>query len=166
MAMIEPCLSFKEDAYCGLYCGACELLVATREGTLDALAEQRDMPPEDLTCYGCKTARSSIYCQTCAIKQCARARQVEFCVECADYPCERLRAFQGDGKPHKAVLQKNLAAINAQGVDAWLAAQQRRWNCPACGVRFAYYARSCRNGHAPVYNCEDEARDEQARGSR
>ena len=150
---------FREDSYCGLYCGACELLVATREETLAALAEQRGMSPEQLACCGCKTPHSSVYCQTCQIKQCAKGRRVEFCVECADYPCERLLTFQNDGKPHKAALQKNLAAIAEQGAEAWLAAQRRRWNCPTCGVRFAYYARACRNGHAPVYNCEDEARD-------
>ena len=33
--------------------------------------------------------------------------------------------------------------MRRDGVDAWLAAQERRWSCPGCGARFSWYAATC-----------------------
>ncbi len=56
-------------AYCGLYCGACPVMVNTqaRTGT-----EQ---------CGGCKSEQTTGYCAVCGIKRCAQSRGHGFCNE-------------------------------------------------------------------------------------
>ena len=147
---------FRKDSYCGLYCGACELFLATQNGTLDILAEQRNMTPEELRCYGCKSGKNSTYCTSCSIKQCAREKHFEFCVQCQNYPCDPLRAFQ-QAHPHKLPIFRNLQTIQEQGVAAWLEAQQQRWNCSNCGACFAYYDEFCGKCGQRLDNCHNDA---------
>ena len=151
-------MEYYVDSYCGLYCGACELLLATQNGTLDRLAEQRNMTPEELECYGCKSGKSSKYCTTCSIKQCAREKGLEFCFQCETYPCEALRSFQ-QAHPHKRSIFRNLQTIQEQGVEQWIEAQRQRWNCANCGTRFAYYDEVCKKCGQTLYNCQNEAKD-------
>ena len=81
-------MDFRLDSYCGLYCGACDVLIANWNGTIDELAQAWDMHPDDLRCWGCKSDTVCIYCTDCTIRQCAQSRQIEFCFECEDFPCD------------------------------------------------------------------------------
>lgn len=152
-------------AYCGLYCGACALMVANERGAVEKLLENEEpgYTVADLTCRGCRTDVVARWCADCEMRRCARERAVAFCCGCDDYPCEHNKAFRADEHPHHSVVLKNLAAIAEGGEAAWLAAQLERWGCPSCGARFTWYDKKCDGCGAELYGCRDEERDLPAR---
>jgi hypothetical protein len=75
-------MSFRFDSFCGLYCGACETLIANMENKVNELAKNLGRTSEDVTCHGCKTTVNSVYCRKCELKRCAKDRKIEFCCEC------------------------------------------------------------------------------------
>jgi hypothetical protein len=137
-------MEMQRDAYCGLFCGACPIFLANESGTVDALAMSWKMKPEELVCYGCKSGQVTSWCTTCGIKQCAQQKGYEFCGQCPDAPCDQLTAFIEDEQfPYHLPVMKNLDAIRAYGVAAWLQAQDARWRCPACDTKFAWRDTIC-----------------------
>ena len=75
-------MDFVLHGYCGLYCGACPIMLNTKAG---AGTEQ---------CYGCKSEQPTGYCAVCGIRDCARGKGYEFCNECSEYnTCERMQKF-------------------------------------------------------------------------
>ncbi len=134
---------FRYDSYCGLYCGACDTLLANERGGVERLAREWGRTVAELTCHGCKTSVTAVFCSRCQLRSCAHGRGVEFCVECPDYPCPKLRAFQGDGRPHHAAVLANLERLRAVGREQWLAEQAAQWSCSGCGRRFSWYERRC-----------------------
>ena len=152
-------MKFRYDTYCGLYCGACPVLIANKKGTLEDAAHEWEMNPDDITCHGCKTDIISVYCKTCDIKECTENKKIEFCIDCKEYPCDRLTAFRNDECPHHSVIFKNLGVIHKKGVDTWLDKQEKRWKCPHCGERYAWYDTVCKKCGNTLHNCEEEERD-------
>ena len=153
---------FDYGAYCGLYCGACAILVATERGEVEKLLEREEAAGytvEQLTCRGCRTDVLACFCADCEMLKCARERGVAYCSDCEDYPCEHNKAFQADEHPHHSVVLKNLEAIRERGADAWLAEQAERWKCPSCGARFTWYEEKCDQCGAELYDCRAEERD-------
>jgi hypothetical protein len=118
-------------------------------GRADALAAcLGNLPKEEFACGGCKSDSVYAGCATCSLRHCAREKRVERCVSCADYPCKMYSKWQSVAKllPHISGAASSLEAIKRDGLDPWLAAQQRRWSCPDCGSSFSWYAPAC-------YNC-------------
>ena len=152
---------FTYVAYCGLYCGACAVMVANERGEVEKLLEQEEpgYTVVDLTCRGCRTDVTARWCGDCEMRLCARERGVAFCCDCDDYPCEHNKAFQADKHPHHSVVLKNLGAIAEGGADAWLAAQAERWKCGSCGARFTWYDKKCDECGAELYDCRAEEGD-------
>jgi len=153
---------FDYGAYCGLYCGACAVLVATERGGVEKLLENEEAAAytvEELTCRGCKTDVLACFCADCEMRLCARERGVAFCSDCDDYPCEHNKAFQADKHPHHSVVLRNLEAIGEGGADAWLAEQAERWKCRSCGARFTWYDDKCDACGSELYDCRAEERD-------
>ena len=160
--MAERETNFNYGAYCGLYCGACAILVATERGEVEKLLEKEEAAAytvEQLTCHGCKTDVLACFCADCEMRRCARERGLAFCCDCDDYPCELNKGFQADEHPHHSVVLKNLEAIREGGAEAWLAAQLERWSCPSCGARFTWYDEKCESCGAELYDCRAEERD-------
>lgn len=149
-------MSFRYDSYCGLYCGACDTLIANMENRVDKLAESRGRSPEELRCNGCKTNINSVYWRDCKLKKCAEEKKVEFCSECPEYPCQRLMDFRHDKYAHHSIVIKNLDFIKDHGLDNWLREQKARWSCPGCGLYFSWYDEKCGNYGSKVFNCKDE----------
>lgn len=152
---------FDYGAYCGLYCGACAILVATESNEVEKLLEREEAAGytvEQLTCHGCRTDVLACFCADCEMRLCARERGVAFCAGCADYPCVHNRAFQADEHPHHSVVIKNLDAIRERGAGAWLAEQAERWKCPSCGARFTWYEDKCGSCGSELYDCRAEER--------
>jgi hypothetical protein len=143
LAMTTPPEAFRYDSYCGLYCGACSVMIAAQEGQVERLAAEWHASAEDVECHGCKSDQTAKHCRTCKLKACARERGVAFCSECSDYPCPQLEAFKLDGYPPHLVGVCNLAVIRQEGVEAWLREQEKRWQCPRCQKRFEYYQAAC-----------------------
>lgn len=152
-------MKYRYDTYCGLYCGACAVLIANREGTLKESSQKWDTDPEDLKCHGCKTETNAVYCKTCDIKQCAENKQIDFCFQCAEYPCTRLVEFRNDEFPHHSVIFRNLEIIQKKGAKKWLEEQKLRWSCPECGTKFAWYDETCKKCGTKLYNCREEDKD-------
>lgn len=146
-------MDYKLDGYCGLYCGACPVLIANQDDTLETLAERFGMEIEALRCAGCKSAKTAAFCTDCGLKRCARDRGFDFCFECRELPCEPFIAFRDDVKyPYHLATPKNLARIQEVGVETWLEEQDSRWRCPACGTRFAWQEETCRACGSAVPN--------------
>lgn len=147
---------FRYDTYCGLYCGACDVLQANRTGTLEALASAWGAELEQLRCHGCKSEINAVYCLDCDIKACATSKKIEYCFECAGYPCERLVDFRNDEHAHHSIIVHNLGRIRRLGTEQWLAEELTRWSCPQCGLSFTWYDEVCKACGTELYNCRDE----------
>jgi len=152
------------DSYCGIFCGACSIMVSYRTGIKDPLAEffneenvrsffamqgvEFPDEPFEHKCNGCKTDVLFVNCRPCRIRACAEAKNVQHCVECSDYPCELFK-FQfcnpdvHEKLPHSKMSVINLDRIKETGVSRWLAEQEASWRCPDCGTGFSWYANVC-----------------------
>jgi hypothetical protein len=147
----------RHDSYCGLYCGACPILVANVKGEVAAKAAAWELPAENIVCYGCKAKVIAGICADCVMRLCAQDRGFDFCVECDDYPCGSVQTFQRDRFPHHTLITLNLEAIRDRGVDAWLEEQKKRWSCPACGTAFTWYEEECQECRGKLYDaCAEE----------
>lgn len=134
------------DSFCGIYCGACSVLrygeTGRNDGFVDCLGR---VPKEEIACKGCKS--DSVYpgCRVCALRDCAVEKGVAHCADCAEYPCKRYARWQSAARllPHVREAKSSSEAIKRDGVDAWLAAQKKRWSCARCGAPFSWYAAAC-----------------------
>ena len=149
-------MNFKYDSYCGLYCGACEILLMNELGRIEEKAKEWSMNLSDVKCFGCKTNQNSIYCVDCDIKYCAESKDIEFCSECNKFPCSRISGFRSDKYPHHSVVLKNLNTIKDKGLIYWLVEQEKRWKCSQCGLKFTWYEEVCSNCRKKLDNCKSE----------
>jgi hypothetical protein len=135
-------MDFVLDGYCGLYCGACPVM-------LEAKAGKAANP-----CYGCKSERPAGHCVTCAIKACAREKGYAFCDECAELStCEKMQAFMVDPQwPYHQGVLKNMETIRRDGLAQWLEVQDRRWRCPSCGASHSWWDETCPQCRQAVAN--------------
>jgi len=141
------------DTYCGLYCGACDTMLANENGTVTSLARSWKREPEDLICYGCKSSRVAKWCEKCGIRVCAIEKHVENCGDCTDFPCPRLQQFATDRSPHHHAVIENSKEAKRTGIQGWLEQQRVRWTCPQCGTRFSWYKRKCATCGARLADC-------------
>src|SRR5512132_2514888 len=111
-------MDFILHGYCGLYCGACPIMLNSRAG----LGAER--------CYGCKSEHPTGYCAICGIKNCAVQKGVEFCNECPEFStCVQMRKFVEDTKwLYQRGVLKNMEMIRRDGLAKWLAWQEKRWS--------------------------------------
>jgi len=143
------------DSYCGIYCGACEVMNAKSDEekarVMNLYDNQPGWPhptPEQIHCSGCKTDDVFVNCSKCPFRSCAKSKEVEFCIECDEFPCEpynqlETAAGQMPLLMHLKANTRNQEYIKANGVDKWLADQETKWKCPSCGVSFSWYAEEC-----------------------
>lgn len=149
------------DAPCGIYCGACFVLMARKRGSLEELASRWNFKPEQLVCYGCKSGQVSESCKPCKIRPCAESKGHEFCIECPELSCKLTEIFSEykKFKPHLALNFKNLESIGNSCKDAWLSEQARRWSCKKCGTPFSWYDEICTQCGSRLYNAKNEVED-------
>jgi len=128
-------MEFILHGYCGVFCGACPNLLATRDGRID----------ETRQCFGCKSLKPTGFCKTCGIKACAQHKGYDLCGQCTDLQtCEMMLKFMADQQyPYGQCLAKNMESIREQGLAGWLEMQDRRWRCAACGTRHSWYQETC-----------------------
>jgi hypothetical protein len=106
--------TFNPDTYCGIYCGACSIVMHGETGRADRFAAcLGSLPKKDLACSGCKSDTVYAGCSTCNLRHCAREKGVAHCVDCADYPCKMYGKWQSVAKclPHSREAASNLTAI-------------------------------------------------------
>ncbi len=126
-------MDYKYDGYCGLFCGACPLLLAGKAGG----------GPNP--CHGCKSDHPAGHCTTCAIKVCAEEKGFSFCYECSELgDCTKMREFMADPKwPYHQAVLSNFEAMQRNGLEKWLAEQDERWRCPSCHAPHSWWDETC-----------------------
>lgn len=146
---------FQYTGFCGDYCGACPLMVASEGATKQS----------EVKCYGCKPVRPNGKRTNCQIRACALRKGVQNCAQCKEYPCTKLRTYQTSSKS-KADKEKpgytwlaayNLEQIKAVGAEKWLADQRQRWSCPKCKAHFSWKDETCPKCHEPILSADQEA---------
>jgi hypothetical protein len=122
---------------CGLYCGACAIYRAERDGGeyLKGLATHFQCPPEKVRCAGCQDLKPDSWGYNCKIVKCLRGKDLEFCYQCGNYrknKCDKYaelaKGYMEDGVDIRA----NLERIKKGEVENWLRQNEERFKCPAC----------------------------------
>lgn len=149
---------FAPDSYCGLFCGACEIMSAYRRSLRTGIPPAWEDLPEtlrdnigeaEIRCRGCKSDTVFSGCARCDVRACARKKGVDYCVHCADYPCATIRAMERDlaglseRMPHTKAIIANLSVIGRIGGERWIRAERERWSCGHCGHPTTWYATVC-----------------------
>jgi hypothetical protein len=139
-------------APCGLYCGVCRIRQATEADELGYLQrlvkvyarripELASATAEDLLCDGCQSARRSVFCRQCAIRDCAQQRGLVGCHQCGEFPCARIEAFPMP--VGKKVILRAVPYWRKHGTEEWIRAEDERYCCPDCGATLFRGARQC-----------------------
>lgn len=152
------------DSFCGIYCGACDIMMAGRTGEKYKLASfwnsksiQRyqktlginydENQPVSYKCEGCKSDKLFVNCASCPIRKCAIDNRVDHCLDCPSYPCaltgnlHRAESFL----PHLKTCDENMRRIKDTGTSKWLSEQEDKWRCPECKTPFSWYTGTCKN---------------------
>lgn len=130
-------------AYCGIYCGACGIYLATEAGKLEEISQQTKIPIEYQGCTGCRTEKNNLCCMNCSIKRCCMYKDLESCNECGEFPCSVLEAFDRDEYPHHSGVIESFQVLSESGEKKLLDLQRRRWSCPECNTPFHWYQETC-----------------------
>ncbi len=152
------------DSYCGIYCGACDIMMAGRTGDKYKLAsfwngdnikryqktlgfDYDSTKPVSLKCNGCKSDTLFVNCANCFIRKCAKEKNVNYCLDCGSYPCSHIVNLKKAGPvlPHIKDNHNNLERIREAGLKVWSSEQKKRWQCPHCQTEFSWYTDRCRN---------------------
>lgn len=151
-------MEYFEDAYCGLYCGACEILRAYhRHENHGVECSWKDLPDAyhgfpneaEIRCRGCRSDEVFAGCKGCKLRTCARSKGVEYCFECKEYPCQITQELKDltqqvmERMPHVKGIIRNLDRISRIGKEAWLAEQRQEYSCPVCGKATGWYQQLC-----------------------
>ena len=99
-------------------------------------------------CPGCNHREEAIAagtCRRCTIKLCDKqGRPNRFCFTCAQYPCRRLRDLDRRYRNKYGMsMLENLGFIQAFGLRKFVAREQKKWACPACGQTLCVHRGEC-----------------------
>ena len=123
---------------CGLYCGACTIYRAYRDGGayLQGRAQRFKCAPEKVRCEGCMALTPDSWGYECKIVQCLRNKGFEFCYQCGEYienSCEKFGKLAQGYLKDGVDLRANLDRIKKGQTEAWLRESEARFKCPECG---------------------------------
>jgi hypothetical protein len=144
-------------APCGLYCGACGVYLAKRDGNEKfraLLGNLYGTKPEETVCDGCMQTdpgkKLYSYCRVCGIRSCVLGKGFYSCHQCKEWPCKQIENFPlatGARVMQRAIplwRAKVAEAGDAAGSVAWARAECERYHCPECGKPLFRGAQSCR----------------------
>ena len=144
-------------APCGLYCGACGIYIATRDGNeklKTALGNLYGTKPEETECYGCMQAEPHkklySFCKDCNMRQCVQSKGYYSCHQCGDWPCSMVENFGlATGmrvmKRTIPIWREKVAELGGEkGSEAWARSECERYHCPDCGNPLFRGAQTCR----------------------
>ena len=146
-------------APCGLYCGVCGILYATRENNRkfkerllgvykDKLPDSENLSIEDIHCKGCLSDEPFYFCRECAIKDCATKKGYAGCHECTDFPCTLIKEFPIP--LGKKVILRAIPYWKKVGTEKWVMDEEARYICPECGHKLFRGAKKCNKCKIPV----------------
>lgn len=150
-------------APCGLYCGACGVYIATRDGNekfRTVMGTLYGTKPEETRCRGCMQAEPAgelyAYCKLCPIRDCVRGKGFYSCHQCGQWPCPAIENFglaTGVRVMKRAIpiWREKVAALgDEEGSVEWARSECGRYHCPSCGKPLFRGARRCRSCKAEV----------------
>ena len=128
-------------APCGMNCNVCSAY----------LAFSTDIPKKRGKinhCEGCLPRGKN-----CAFlkKHCRKIGEgkLRFCFECSTFPCERLEKIDARyRRRYDTSFIENLKEIKKKGIDSFLSAQEKKFQCGKCGGTISVHNRKC-------YGCDD-----------
>jgi hypothetical protein len=132
---------------CGLYCGVCAIMYATRdenEKFRERLAPVYGLSPDEIRCEGCLAEGDAVfsYCRVCPIKNCAGEKGYEGCYQCDDFPCQFIEEFPMP--VGKRVMLRAVPRWREVGTEKWVEEEEARYRCPHCGAELFRGAKRCR----------------------
>lgn len=144
-------------APCGLYCGACGVYIATRDGNdkfRAVMANLYGTKAEETQCLGCMQPEPAeklySWCAMCAIRSCVRGKGFYSCHQCDRWPCSLIDGFSlatGLKVMKRAIplwRDKVHQHGNEEGSVEWARAELERYHCPDCGNPLFRGAKRCR----------------------
>jgi hypothetical protein len=150
-------------APCGLYCGACGVYIATRDGNekfKTVMGNLYGTQPEETECRGCMQSdppkKLYGFCKLCKIRDCVRSKEYYSCHQCADWPCTMIKNF--GLATGRRVMERTIplwrdkvrAHGDEKGSVEWARAECERYHCPSCGQPLFRGAQRCRACKKPV----------------
>jgi hypothetical protein len=140
---------------CGIYCGACYVYRAERDGgaLLDELSKKLGVPREKIRCSGCSGPYEEQWpnCQDCFYKQCQRKKGIENCAQCGEFDtCANYEGGVKFTEYRGEEMREGMLRVEAGDGEEWLVEQERRWSCPKCGHPLMWYDNNCRGCGAKV----------------
>ena len=129
-------------APCGMNCNVCSNYLALIN---DTKAKGVKLP----YCIGCRQRDKK-----CSFvkKKCKKLlkNKIEFCYECDEFPCELIiKLGKGYEERYHMNMVDNLKYIKEHGMDEFLKAEKKKWECSKCGETIC-----CHNGIC--YSCDLE----------
>jgi hypothetical protein len=150
-------------APCGLYCGACGIYIATRDGNEKfkvILGNLYGTKPEDTECYGCVQTdppkKMYGFCKTCGIRDCTQSKGYYSCHQCSEWPCSMINNFivaTGATVMKRAIpVWKAKVAEHGddQGSVEWARSECARYHCSSCGSPLFRGAQRCKSCKKPT----------------
>jgi len=150
-------------APCGLYCGACGVYIATRDGNEKFRAVMGKLygtKPEETVCLGCMQPDppKQIYslCKLCEIRKCVKSKRYYSCHQCEEWPCSIIENFPFAiaARAMKRTIPIRRAKVAEHGDEKgsveWARAECERYHCPSCGKPLFRGAQRCRACNKPV----------------
>ena len=129
-------------APCGLYCGACGILIAHRDDNQkfkEKLSAAYGCSPDEIVCQGCLSDVRFKYCAVCPIRSCTLEKKYEGCHQCEDFPCAMIDNFPVP--VGKKVILRAIPAWREMGTEKWVEEEEKRYRCPHCGYELFRGAR-------------------------
>jgi len=146
-------------APCGLYCGVCGILYATRNND-DKFKERlvgvykgnlpgsESFSAADIYCEGCLSEKPFLFCRLCPIKDCAKEKGYAGCHQCSDFPCRFINEFPVP--VGKKVILRAIPHWRQVGTEKWAQDEETRYLCPGCGHKLFRGAKRCNKCKTPV----------------
>lgn len=139
-------------APCGLYCGVCAVLYASRDDNRKfkellaglykgKLPDSDNLSVEDIHCEGCLSEHPFGFCRTCGIKDCVRQKGIQGCHQCSEFPCPLVESFPMPAG--KKVILRTIPYWKEHGTEVFVRDEEARYVCPDCGNRLFRGARRC-----------------------
>jgi len=150
-------------APCGLYCGACGVYLATRDGNekfRTIMGNLYGTRPEETVCLGCMQSDSAVKiyasCRVCEIRNCVKGKGNYSCHQCQEWPCPLIEKF--GFATGLRVMKRTIPLWRAkvaelgdeQGSIEWARAECERYHCSNCGTPLFRGAQRCRACKTPL----------------
>ncbi|MBW1900009.1 MAG: DUF3795 domain-containing protein [Deltaproteobacteria bacterium] len=141
---------------CGLFCGACGVYVATRDGNEELrkiMATTYGATPEETECLGCMQSDSSKklfgFCAECDLRGCAKSKGYYSCHQCEEFPCSRIESFPFG--PGRKIMKDSISKWrdkvaehgDEKGCIEWARQECGRYRCSSCGEPHIRGAQTC-----------------------